>query len=115
MSATQHATINVPSLKVTVPLRADALPRDLVPPEPEPAGSPVLDVALEGGVLVARAKLNGKSVRKALKVVAEHGAEAVVLVLQGALKPPASPGDPFVLEGAGITASVKTPRPPEGE
>jgi hypothetical protein len=115
MPATQHAKINVPSFKLTVPLRGDALPRDLVPPEPEPAGSPVLDVALEGGALVARARLNGKSVRKALKVVAEHGTENVVLVLQGALKPPAAPGEPYHLEGAGLTATVKAPRPPVEE
>jgi hypothetical protein len=70
---------------------------------------------LDGGSLTLRAKLNGKSVRKALKTVAEHGAEGVVLVLQGTMKPPAAPGDPFVLDGAGITASVKTPRPPDEE
>ena len=37
------ATIQVPSLKVTVPLTADALPRDLVPMD-GPTGEPVIDL-----------------------------------------------------------------------
>ncbi len=36
---TTKATIHVPGLKVTVPLAADVLPRDLVPME-GPAGEP---------------------------------------------------------------------------
>ena len=60
---TTTATIRVPGLKVTVPLAADALPRDLVPPE-GPAGDPVLDLVLEGGALTVRAKLNGKNYRR---------------------------------------------------
>jgi hypothetical protein len=48
------ATIQVPGLKVTVPLAADALPRDLVPMD-GPAGEPVLDLVLEGGSLTVRA------------------------------------------------------------
>ena len=73
-SAMTEATIQVPSLKVTVPLAAAALPRDLVPMD-GPAGEPVLDLVLEGGALTVRAKLNGKNYRKLLKQVAEHGAE----------------------------------------
>ena len=46
--------------------------------------------------LMVRAKLNGKNYRKLLKQVAEHGAENIALALQGVLKPPASPGGPFV-------------------
>ena len=38
-------TIRVPGLKVTVPLSAASLPRDLVPPE-GPAGEPTLDPVL---------------------------------------------------------------------
>ena len=67
-------------------------------------------VALEGSKVVLRATLNGKSVRKALKVIAEHGAENVNAVLQGNLKPPTSPGGPFVLDTAGLTAMPKTPK-----
>jgi hypothetical protein len=111
-----EATIRVAGLKVAVPLSAEALPRDLVPME-GPAGEPTIDLVLEGGSLTARAKLNGKNYRKLLKQVAEHGAGNVVVVLQGVLRPPAAPGGPFVLEGAGFQVNVKTPRPadPAGE
>lgn len=104
------ATIRVPSLKVTVPLAADALPRDLVPMD-GPAGEPFLDLVLEGGALTVRAKLNGKNYRKLLKQVAENGAERMAVALQGVLRPPAAPGEPFVLEGAGFQSVVKAPPP----
>ena len=106
------ATIHVPGLKVTVPLAADALPRDLVPME-GPAGEPTLEVVLAGSPLTARARLNGKNYRKLLKQVAEQGAGNVAVVLQGVLRPPAAPGGPFVLEGAGFQVNIKTPRPAE--
>jgi hypothetical protein len=107
-----QATIHVPGLKVTVPLASDALPRDLVPME-GPAGEPTLELVLDGSPLTARARLNGKNYRKLLKQVAEHGAGNVVVVLQGVLRPPAAPGGPFVLEGAGFQVNIKTPRPAE--
>jgi hypothetical protein len=106
------ATIQVPGLKVAVPLAADALPRDLVPME-GPAGEPTIDLVLEGGALTARAKINGKNYRKVLKQVAEQGAENVAVVLQGVLRPPVVPEGPFVLEGAGFQVNVKTPRAAE--
>ena len=109
---TTTATIQVACLKVSVPLAAEALPRDLVPME-GPAGDPVLDLMLEGGSLTARAKLNGKNYRKLLKQVGELGAGNVAVVLQGVLRPPAAAGGPFVLEGAGFLVNVKTPRPAE--
>src|SRR5512142_1115309 len=104
------ATIRVPGLKVAVPLAADLLPRDLVPID-GPAGEPTIELVLEGGSLTARAKLNGKNYRKMLKQVAEHGAGNVAVVLQGVLRPPAAPGGPFVLEGAGFQVNIKTSRP----
>ena len=107
-----QATIHVPALKIAVPLTADTLPRDLVPPE-GPAGEPTIDVVLEGGSFTARAKLNGKTLRKSLKVIAEHGAAGVAVVLQGVLRPPATPGGPFVLDEAGLQVVVKAPRPAE--
>jgi hypothetical protein len=108
------ATIRMPGLKVTVPLAAAALPRDLVPMD-GPAGEPVLDLVLEGGSLTVRAKINGKNYRKLLKQIDENGADNVALALQGVLRSPVSPGGPFVLEGAGFQAIVKEPRPPEPE
>jgi hypothetical protein len=104
--------IRVPGLKVAVPLAADALPRDLVPAD-GPAGEPTIDLVLDGGSLTAQAKLNGKNYRKMLKQIAEQGAGNVAVVLQGVLRPPAAPGGPFVLEGAGFQVNVKTPRPAE--
>lgn len=95
------ARIHVPALKITVPMAAAALPGDLVPME-GPAGEPVLDLVLEGGSLIVRAKINGKNYRKLLKQVAEHGPDYLAVALQGVLRPPASPGGPFVLGGAGI-------------
>ena len=106
------ATIRVAGLKVTVPLAAEALPRDLVPMD-GPAGEPTLDLVLEGVPLTARAKLNGKNYRKLLKQVAEQGSGNVSVVLQGTLRPPASTGGPYVLEGAGFQVTVKAPRPAE--
>src|SRR3954447_16851028 len=102
------ATIHVPALKVTVPLAAAALPGDLVPMD-GPAGEPVLDVVLEGGSLTVRARINGKNYRKLLKQVAEHGPENVAVALQGVLRPPASAGGPFVLDGGGVQAGGKAP------
>ena len=109
---TTSATIRVPGLKVTVPLSAEALPRDLVPLE-GPAGEPTLELVLEGGSLTARAKLNGRNYRKRLKQVAEPGPGNVSVVLQGTLRPPASAGGPYVLESAGFQVNIKAPRPAE--
>src|SRR5690349_9743092 len=95
------ATISVPKLKVALPLSASALPRDLVPPE-GPAGEPVIDLVLEGSSLTARAKINGKNFRKMMKQIAEAGESNVSVVLQGVLRPPPSPGEPFALEEAGF-------------
>jgi hypothetical protein len=106
------ATIQVPGLKVAVVLAADALPKDLVPMD-GPAGEPAIELVLPGEALTALAKINGKNYRKLLKQVAEVGAANVSVVLQGVLKPPAAPGGPFVLEGAGFQVTVKTPRPAE--
>jgi hypothetical protein len=86
----------------------------LVPPEPAPAGNPVLNVELEGSDVVLRATLNGKSVRRALKVIAKHGAENVNAVLQGNLKPSATPSGPLVLDAAGLTVTPKTPKTEAG-
>ena len=78
-----------------------------------PAGEPTLELVLDGTPLTARARLDGKNYRKLLKQVAEQGAGNVVVVLQGVLRPPAGPGGPFVLEGAGFQVNIKTPRPAE--
>ena len=104
----QPAQIKVPGLKVAAPLPADALPRDLVPLE-GPAGEPVIELALDGSALTVVAKLNGKSYRKMLKTVAEHGKDNVVVVLQGVMRDQG--GGQFSLEGAGFQVNVKSPPP----
>jgi hypothetical protein len=110
----QYARIVLKGMKLNSLIPPASLPADLVPPEPQPAGDPVLDLELEGGSLVVRAKLNGKSVRRALKTIAEHGPDGVNVLVQGNLKPPPSPGEPFVLDAAGLAATPKTPRPDGG-
>jgi hypothetical protein len=105
------ATIKVLGLKVVVPLSAELLPRDLVPAE-GPPGEPTLEVELEGTALVARARINGRNYRKVLKQIDDQGAANVAVVLQGTLKPPASPDGPLVLDGAGFQVTLKTPKPP---
>lgn len=112
MAKTQKATIQVAGLKVAVLLAADALPKDLVPMD-GPAGEPAIELALPGNALTALARINGKNYRKLIKQVAEVGAANLAVVLQGVLKPPAEPGGPFVLDGAGFQVTVKPPRPAE--
>jgi hypothetical protein len=106
-----NVTIPVKGLKINTLLPPAALPADLVPPEPQPAGNPVIDLALEGSPLVVRASLNGKAVRRALKAIAEQGPDNVNVVLQGNLKPATDPGGPFILDAAGLTVTPKTPKP----
>jgi hypothetical protein len=109
---TRTATLKVPGLKVAVPLPAEALPRDIVPAD-GPPGEPTLDLVLEGTPLAARARINGRNYRRMLKQIDEQGAANVAVVLQGVLRPPATPGGPYVLEGAGFQVNVKTPKPAE--
>ena len=110
----KEVTIPVKGLKINTLVPPASLPGDLVPPEPQPAGNPVIELQLEGSPLVVRASLNGKSVRRALKVIAEHGPENVNVVLQGTLKPAATPGGPFLLDGAGLAATPKVAKAEPG-
>jgi hypothetical protein len=102
-----RVTISVKGVKINTLLPPAALV-GLVPPEPEPAGSPIVDLAIEGSPIVMRATLNGKSVRRAIKTIVEHGPDGVVVMLQGNLKPAATPGGPFVLDAAGLNVVPKT-------
>jgi hypothetical protein len=108
---TRSATLKVPGWKVAVPLPAESLPRDLVPPD-GPPGEPTLEVRLEGSGLVAVARLNGRNYRRMLKQIDEQGAGNVNVVLGAVLRPPPAPGEPYVLESAGFQVVVKTPKPP---
>jgi hypothetical protein len=60
---------------------------------------------VQAGARKLTGELNPKTVRKVIATIAEHGAEAVAVVLQGKL------GDGDVVEEAGITVQVKNPKP----
>jgi hypothetical protein len=83
---------------------------DLVPPEPQPAGNPVVELEIEGTPLIMRAVLNGKSVRRALKVIAEHGPGNVNVLLQGNLRPSSAAGGAYELDAAGLNVTPKAPK-----
>lgn len=80
---------------------------NLVPPEPAPAGNPTIGLQLDGSSLNVRVTLNGKSVRRAVKAITEHGAENVNVVLQGNLKGANAGGWNFELDSAGLTVQPK--------
>jgi hypothetical protein len=100
--------ITAKKIKLSVPVRAEALPA--VPLE-GPIGDLTLRLALEGSGLAIPARINGKSYRKMLKTVAQHGAGNVVVVLQGDLVP-AQGGGGIVLDAAGFQVVVKAPAAP---
>ena len=103
----QKAIIQVPGIKLAVPLKPDAIPHNLVPME-GPAGEPILELVLDGSGLTIVARLNGKNYRKMLKTIAEHGKDNVVVVLQGLMR---DQGGKLYLEGAGFQVNVKSPPP----
>jgi hypothetical protein len=102
--------IRVRGVKITTLIPPASLV-GLVPPEPQPAGTPVIDLEIEGSPLVIRATLNGKSVRRGLKVIADHGPDGVNALLQGNLKPGATEGGPYILDTAGLTVTPKVAKP----
>jgi hypothetical protein len=110
-TASGKVRIKLKGVKVNTLLPPAALPADLVPPEPQPAGNPVIELEIEGTPLVLRVVLNGKSVRRGLKTIAEHGPENVNVLLQGNLRPAAEPGGPYELDAAGLNVTPKTPKP----
>jgi hypothetical protein len=99
--------IKLKGVKINTLLPPSELLADLVPPEPQPAGNPVIELEIEGTPLVMRAVLNGKSVRRALKTIAELGPDQVNVVLQGNLRAAAGAGGPYELDSAGLTVTPK--------
>jgi hypothetical protein len=83
---TMQPTIAVSTLKITIPLRAHQVPKDLVPPEPAPTGNPILLIELQGCSTPIPAQLSGKNARKTLKALAGQP-EDTPLVLNGNLAP----------------------------
>jgi hypothetical protein len=102
--------ISIRGLKVTTLLPPAAITADLIPPEGQPAGDVAVELEVEGFPAPVRAIVNGKSVRKALKAISEHGPDGVVVLLQGNLKGPSAPGGPFLLDAPGLSATPKVPK-----
>ena len=75
------------------------------------AGNPAVEIEIDGTALVMRAVLNGKSVRRAIKTIAELGPDNVNVLLQGNLRPPAATGGPYELDAAGLNVTPKTAKP----
>jgi len=103
-------TIRLKGVKINTLIPAASLD-GLVPPEPAPAGTVTIDIEIEGSPIVIRAIVNGKSVRRACKLVAEHGPDGVNALLQGNLKPATTPEGPLILDTAGLAVTPKTPKP----
>jgi len=73
-------------VKVTLPLRPDQLPRDVLPREGGPNVEIELTIEVEGGQrpLLITAVFNSRNYRRAVKAIDEHGGSATVLI-QGRL------------------------------
>jgi hypothetical protein len=110
-TASGKVRIKLKGVKINTLLPPAALTADLVPPEPQPAGNPVVEIEIDGTPLVMRAVLNGKSVRRAIKTIAEHGPDNVNVLLQGNLRPAAAPGGPYELDAAGLNVTPKPATP----
>ena len=92
--------ITVSAVKVTIPLKPADLPANLVPPEPAPTGNPVLNVQLAGTNVVVPVHLSSKNARKTLKLLAQHGADSINLVINGVLKPGVAHGTWMIAEAS---------------
>jgi hypothetical protein len=99
-------SVAVKGLKITTLLSPSAIPPDIVPPEPAPAGNPVLELTIEGTSLTVHAQFNGKSVRRGLKTIAEHGPDNVTVMVQGNLVAGSLSGS-LALDCAGFTVTPK--------
>lgn len=79
------AAIEVPSIKVSVPIEGSKLPREILPPEGAPGSAKAMvSLQIKAGGIELTASLKAKSYRDALSKVdaSPHGAFAV---LQGKL------------------------------
>jgi len=80
------ARINVNSLKITLPLKSEQVPRDIVPPECEPGAAKkkvYWDIVLVGSDDQAKqiftTSFSVKNYRKCLKALAQHEAAGGVV------------------------------------
>jgi hypothetical protein len=96
-------TISARALKVTAVLDPTELAMLAVPD-----GRPRITLHVRTPDRTVTADLASKSVRKAQAAIAEHGPEAIALILQGKLA--AAPGADQIAE-AGLVAQLKAPKP----
>jgi len=88
------------ALKVTLVLDPAQLAEVIVP---NGAGPQPLRITI--GERRVKAQISAKSLRKAVAMIAEHGAEKVVLLLQGKLV------EDDVISECGLVAQLRAPRP----
>ncbi len=105
------ATVPVRGIKITIPLRPEALPRDGVPMD-GPIGDLEWEIVLEASALRMSARLNGKNYRRALKAI-DASPGNVSVIMQGTLRSTPEAGA-LVLDSAGFQVNVKAPGKPEG-
>jgi hypothetical protein len=98
------STLTARSLKVVLVLDPAAVAQ--IPVEPTTAR---VDVQIQVGARTVTAALTGKSVRKAVASVREHGVDNVVATSQGKLEAD------DVLAEAGLSVMVKAPKPAANE
>jgi hypothetical protein len=92
--------------KLKVIIMIDAAPFAALRAVPDNAPSRT-DITITVGGRTVSADLATRSVRKVVKALADHGADNVVLILQGVL------ASNDRIEEAGITAQVKVPAEPQ--
>ncbi len=80
--------ISAVNVEVTLPLRPEQLPRDVLPPEGAAVVPIEVVIEVDAGAgrppLSIRAVVNSRNYRRAVKVIDEHGGNATVLI-QGRL------------------------------
>ncbi len=101
-----RAQIRVPSVKVTLPLRPEQLPLEVLPREGGPNVTIELTIEVEAGVgkppLSLRASFSSRNYRRAVKAIDELGGNATVLI-QGRMT-----GNGELLD-AGIAVQARAP------
>jgi len=111
MPNNQSARIEIQSLKITLPLKPEQVPRDILPSEGTPGAAKMKlfwDIVLvgEGEEEVFRVGFSVKNYRKCLKTLEGHEAEGneCIVLLQGKLV------NGGVIEGAGLSVQLKVPK-----
>jgi len=111
------ARIEMQSLKITLPLKPEQVPRDILPAEGTPGAAKMKvywDIVLVGNgkkEQIYRVGFSGKNYRKCLRTLDKYQAEGsdCIILLQGKLV------NGFAIEEAGLSVQVKIPKAAKGE